>query len=292
MNCAHFGFTLLIIPVCSRMRSSICLLSWQVLHKRIPCREQEQSLVLTAVENNWIHSRQKRREQKRQLRELPRAPHWVATSSQTAAASAARPKNPPSQNQPASKPNSSDTQGDVAHKETTSVPEETGNGCSSSKDETRNAAGEQSEVSNDVSSKDVDMESAGPKETAPAANEPPTQRPSSPGAAKHFLFKCLLNVMLEGSDVLIEMHYVEGQNKDLLNQLCTYLKNSLLKSIARPWPIRRLDLSLWRSVFQESENDSSVCIHQYGSFWQVQKMLSLFQERNNCVFRCFVFKIV
>ncbi|XP_034459592.1 RNA N6-adenosine-methyltransferase mettl16 [Hippoglossus hippoglossus] len=206
----------------------------RVLHKRIPCREQEQSLVLTAVENNWIHGRQKRREQKRQLRELPRAPHWAAASSQTTAASAAHPKNPPSKNQPASKQNSSDTQGDVSHKETTSVQEETGNGCSSSKDETRNAAGEQSEVSNDVSSKDVDMESAGPKEMAPAANEPPTQRPPSPGAVKHFLFKCLLNVMLEGSDVLIEMHYVEGQNKDLLNQLCTYLKNSLLKSIARP----------------------------------------------------------
>ncbi|XP_060929085.1 RNA N6-adenosine-methyltransferase mettl16 [Limanda limanda] len=206
----------------------------RVLHKRVPGREQEQSLVLTAVENNWIHGRQKRREQKRHLRELPRAPHWVATSSQTTSASAARPKNQPSQNQSASNQNSSNTQGDVSHKETTSVREETDNGCSSSKDETQKAAGEQSEVSNDVSSKDVDMESAGPKEMAPAASEPPTQRPPSPGAVTHFLFKCQLNVMLEGSDVLIEMHYVEGQNKDLLNQLCTYLKNSLLKSIARP----------------------------------------------------------
>ncbi|XP_053279572.1 RNA N6-adenosine-methyltransferase mettl16 [Pleuronectes platessa] len=206
----------------------------RVLHKRIPCSKQEQSLVLTAVENNWIHGRQKRREQKRQLRELPRAPHWVAASSQTTTASAARPKNQPSQNQSASTQNSSDTQGDVSHKETTSVREETGNGCSPSKDETRNAAGEPSEVSNDEISKDVNMESAGPKEMAPAASEPPTQRPPSPGAVKQFLFKCQLNVMLEGSDVLIEMHYVEGQNKDLLNQLCTYLKNSLLKSIARP----------------------------------------------------------
>uniref|UniRef100_A0AAQ5X087 U6 small nuclear RNA (adenine-(43)-N(6))-methyltransferase n=1 Tax=Amphiprion ocellaris TaxID=80972 RepID=A0AAQ5X087_AMPOC len=114
----------------------------RVLHKRVPCRKQEQSLFLTAVENTWIHGRQKRREQRRQLRELPRAPHCAGTSSQT----------------------------------------------------------------------DVDMESS---------------------TFEHFLFKCLLNVMLEESDVVIEMHWVEGQNKDLMNQLCTYLKNTLLKSVAK-----------------------------------------------------------
>uniref|UniRef100_A0A665VYK6 U6 small nuclear RNA (adenine-(43)-N(6))-methyltransferase n=1 Tax=Echeneis naucrates TaxID=173247 RepID=A0A665VYK6_ECHNA len=115
----------------------------RVLHKRVPCGDQEQSIFVTAVENTWIHGRQKRREQRRQLRELPRAPHSAGTSSQ------------------------------------------------------------------------------------------PTMVSAAPDSVQRFLFKCLLNVMLEESNVLIEMHWVEGQNKDLMNQLCTYLKNTLLKSIAK-----------------------------------------------------------
>ncbi|XP_039987588.1 RNA N6-adenosine-methyltransferase mettl16 [Xiphias gladius] len=215
----------------------------RVLHKRVPCRKQEQSLFLTAVENTWIHGRQKRREQKRQLRELPRAPHCAGTSSQTAVASAAPAATPPSQNQPASTQNSN-TPGDCAQNKTTSAQElaeqqpeeETGNGFSSndpSKDVTQNTTGEPKEVSEDVTGEDVDMESSGPKKTPAAASEPPSKRPLSPGVVDHFLFKCLLNVMLEESDVVIEMHWVEGQNKDLMNQLCTYLKNTLLKSIAK-----------------------------------------------------------
>lgn len=86
----------------------------------------------------------------------------------------------------------------------------------------------------------MDMESSteagqetGPKEAPAEASEPPSKRPLSPGVVEHFLFKCLLNVMLEESDIMIEMHWVEGQSKDLMNQLCTYLKNTLLKSVAR-----------------------------------------------------------
>lgn len=202
----------------------------QVLHKRVPCRKQEQSLFLTAVENTWIHGRQKRREGSRQLRELPRAPHCAGTSSQTTAATT-----PASQNQPASTQN---TQDDGAQKKTTSA-QLVGNGASSnetSKDAAHNPSGEQKEVAGE----DVDMESSteagqetGPKEAPAEASEPPSKRPLSPGVVEHFLFKCLLNVMLEESDIMIEMHWVEGQSKDLMNQLCTYLKNTLLKSVAR-----------------------------------------------------------
>lgn len=78
------------------------------------------------------------------------------------------------------------------------------------------------------------MESTGSKETLAAASETPSKHPASSAAAQHFLFKCLLNVILEESDVVIEMHWVEGHNKDLMNQLCTYLKNTLLKSVAKP----------------------------------------------------------
>ncbi|XP_038549975.1 RNA N6-adenosine-methyltransferase mettl16 [Micropterus salmoides] len=219
----------------------------RVLHKRVPCRKQEQSLFLTAVENTWIHGRQKRREGSRQLRELPRAPHCAGASSQTTAATAAPATTPTFQNQSASTLDSN-TQGDSTQKESVSAQElaakqepaeQIGNGASSaetSKDVTHK------EVLENVSGEDVDMESstskeAGqetvPKEAPAAEGEPPSKRPLSPGVVEHFLFKCLLNVMPEENDVVIEMHWVEGQSKDLMNQLCTYLKNMLLKSVAK-----------------------------------------------------------
>lgn len=46
-----------------------------------------------------------------------------------------------------------------------------------------------------------------------------------------FLFKCVLNVRKEGEDFLVEMHWVEGQNRDLMNQLCTYLKNQIFRLV-------------------------------------------------------------
>ena len=54
--------------------------SLQIQHKRVPCAKNEQSLVLTAVENTWIHGRQKRLDQNRQLREIPRALPGAAAS--------------------------------------------------------------------------------------------------------------------------------------------------------------------------------------------------------------------
>ncbi|XP_073343688.1 RNA N(6)-adenosine-methyltransferase mettl16 [Pagrus major] len=217
----------------------------RVLHKRIPCSKEEQSLFLTAVENTWIHGRQKRRERSRQLRELPRAPHCAGTSSQIIVATAAPASTPATHNQSASTQDSN-TQGDSAEDKTTSAGEragqpveQVGNGAFSneaSKDATHSETGEQKEVLENVSGEDVDMEAGQetvPKEAPAAASEPPSKRPLSPGAVERFLFKCLLNVTLEERDVVIEMHWVEGQNKDLMNQLCTYLKNSLLKSVAK-----------------------------------------------------------
>ncbi|KAF7668865.1 hypothetical protein LDENG_00282890 [Lucifuga dentata] len=232
----------------------------RVLHKHVPCRKQEQSLFLTAVENTWIHGRQKRREQKRQLRELPRAPPCAGTSSQASLATTVV-KTPPSQNQPSST-QITENQGSIQNK-TTPAQEQDGqqqqpaepaaNGSSSNethKEELQNPAGGQKEALENATDEDVDMESptcteaaaqsppaagqeVGPKEVPAAAVEAPSQRPLSPGTVEHFLFKCLLNVMLEERDVVIEIHWVEGQNKDLMNQLCTYLKNTLLKSVAK-----------------------------------------------------------
>lgn len=71
------------------------------------------------------------------------------------------------------------------------------------------------------------------KEPKAAASDPHTKQPLSLSQVEQFLFKCLLNVIPEEDDLQIEMHWVEGHNKDLMNQLCTYLKNILLKSVTR-----------------------------------------------------------
>ncbi|XP_056139861.1 RNA N6-adenosine-methyltransferase mettl16 [Lampris incognitus] len=236
----------------------------RVLHKRVPCRNQQQSLFLTAVENTWIHGRQKRREQKRQLRELPRAPPSAGTCSQITRATAAPATEPSSQTQgPSIK--SSDIQSSTWDKAPASQAPTKQTSISGSSDNKMSGKGpqqtteEQSEVLENTTSKDVDMESptlteapaqsaaAAGQETSPkegpatalaitgtALGDVPAKRPLSPSAVQHFLFKCLLNVTLEESDIVIEMHWVEGQNKDLMNQLCTYLKNTLLKLVAKP----------------------------------------------------------
>ncbi|XP_069004106.1 RNA N6-adenosine-methyltransferase mettl16 [Embiotoca jacksoni] len=206
----------------------------RVLHKRVPCRRHEQSLFLTAVENTWIHGRQKKREQKRQLRELPRAPRCAGNGSQPTGAPAAPGPPAPALNQPATATNSSGQDGNTENKTTSSHE--------SGQEAARDISAEQREVLDAVTVEDVDMESstcteAGQetetKETAAAASELPSKRPLSPAAVQHFLFKCLLSVMQEEGDVVVEMHWVEGQNKDLMNQLCTFLKNTLLKSVAK-----------------------------------------------------------
>lgn len=50
--------------------------------------------------------------------------------------------------------------------------------------------------------------------------------------AGHYLFKCLINVKKEVDDALVEMHWVEGQNRDLMNQLCTYIRNQIFRLVA------------------------------------------------------------
>ncbi|CAL9683930.1 unnamed protein product [Knipowitschia caucasica] len=162
----------------------------RVLFKQVPCRKQEKSLLLTAVENTWIHGRQRRREQRRQLREIPRAPQ----SLQNAAASIAP------------HPSTSDTP--INEQESTCQTQPT------------------------VPREEPEAGLTATVLEAATENDSLLQKPSSPGAAGLFLFKCLLNVMFEEKDVLVEMHWVEGQNKDLMNQLCTFLKNTLLRSIA------------------------------------------------------------
>ncbi|XP_033833328.1 RNA N6-adenosine-methyltransferase mettl16 isoform X2 [Periophthalmus magnuspinnatus] len=190
----------------------------RVLFKHAPCRKQEQSLFLTAVENTWIHGRQRRREQKRQLRELPRAPQ-SASLQNTAATTAPC-------------PSTSDCNTKV-NVQVAGSPEQNCQTQPVKREAPKEQIEPESDHMNKVNTSTDTVMDTSPKEGLTTENDSPLQLLSSHGAVSQFLFKCLLNVMLEEKDVLVELHWVEGQNKDLMNQLCTYLKNTLLRSVAR-----------------------------------------------------------
>ncbi|KFQ77740.1 Methyltransferase-like 16, partial [Phoenicopterus ruber ruber] len=205
----------------------------KVQHKRVPCGKDEVSLFVTAIENSWIHLRRKKRERIRQLRELPRASEDVLQAMEEEKAT----QKSVSNNSDCENPKTEDSEmrfmapdedvhltagdelteesaakeepsEDVKEEETEAKQAETslGNGSSNAKEEPC--------PSEEASSLTVEKEQS-PKETS-----------------RCFLFKCLMNVKKEGNDVLVEMHWVEGQNRDLMNQLCTYLRNQILRLVA------------------------------------------------------------
>lgn len=232
-----------------------------MLHKRVPSTAQHKSLFLTAVENTWIHGRQKRREQKRNLRELPRAPPAAMAASQTTAtttgpattAASSQTKQPSTQSTAIPEtPSDQATTTDLASLQPLASPPQpattTLNDTSLNvavRKEPGKPAVEQPEVLGSVADKDVDMMDTQTPVEAPKLQEKqkeatketvPVKRPLTPGSVQEFLFKCLLELLMEegSAGVVVEMHWVEGQSKDLMNQLCTYLKNSLLKMVASP----------------------------------------------------------
>lgn len=148
----------------------------------------------------------------RQLRELPRAPLCPGTGTQTSVVPA--------------DPAVTHTHDDSSENKTRSAqepPEEQ----QPSEPPGGSSGDPQGEAKEKTSEAGVNVESSASTATSTASK--PTDPAESPG----FLFKCQLNVMEEEGVVLVEMHWVEGQNKDLMNQLCTYLKNTLLKSVAK-----------------------------------------------------------
>ncbi|KAI5098914.1 U6 small nuclear RNA (adenine-(43)-N(6))-methyltransferase [Silurus meridionalis] len=159
----------------------------KVLHNRVPSCDSELSLFLTAVENTWVHARQKRREQSRQLHEVPKAPELGTPVGDCVEPTPAQDVTVPSSNEKESK------------------------------------AKQDPEKDTDVPCKTSSTQEQG---SSVAAISP------SSSSVHRFLFKCLMNVKVEDSDVLVEMHWVEGQNKDLMNQLCTSVKNSLFRRVA------------------------------------------------------------
>uniref|UniRef100_A0AAA9SJ26 U6 small nuclear RNA (adenine-(43)-N(6))-methyltransferase n=1 Tax=Bos taurus TaxID=9913 RepID=A0AAA9SJ26_BOVIN len=207
----------------------------KVQHKRVPCGKEEISLFLTAIENSWIHLRRKKRDRVRQLREVPLAPKDVIEALEE--------KKPP--------PRESGSSQDVAQ-----GPQESAlGGPAPPEGESATVGGhgpsqdllsqeENPEPTEDERSEEKgDMEVLeGCKGSSNGAQDHEAPEPfSSPasekgnhlqGVAGRYLFKCLINVKKEVDDALVEMHWVEGQNRDLMNQLCTYIRNQIFRLVA------------------------------------------------------------
>ncbi|NXB33014.1 MET16 methyltransferase, partial [Eulacestoma nigropectus] len=205
----------------------------KVQHKHVPCGKDEVSLFVTAVENSWIHLRRKKRERIRQLRELPRASEDILQAMEEEKNS----QKSVSNNSDCENPKIEDSEmgfmapdEDVQMTAGDELPEE-----SAAKEEHSDPVKEeemeakQGETSLGKGSGDAKEESC-PSEEASNLTVEKEQSPKE--TSRGFLFKCLMNVKKEGNDVVVEMHWVEGQNRDLMNQLCTYLRNQILRLVA------------------------------------------------------------
>lgn len=186
---------------------------------------------MTAIENSWIHLRRKKRERIRQLRELPRASEDILQAVEEEKNSHKSVDNLDSEN---SKAEDSEigfmspdedvqmTGGDEQLKESAAKEH-----SDPVKEEEMEA--KQGEISLGKGSGNTKEEPC-PSEEASSLTVEKEQSPKE--TSGDFLFKCLMNVKKEGNDVVVEMHWVEGQNRDLMNQLCTYLRNQILRLVA------------------------------------------------------------
>lgn len=198
----------------------------KVHHKRIPCGKGEVSIFLTAIENSWIHLRRKRRERVRQLREVPRAPEDVILALEERKST---PKELSSQDvAPCSQENALCGLA-VPEGESATVGGHGLNQESFCQEETPEAM--EDERSEERGGMEV-MESCKGSSNGAQDREAPEKGDHLDGAAGRYLFKCLINIKKEVDGALVEMHWVEGQNRDLMNQLCTYIRNQILKLVA------------------------------------------------------------
>ncbi|KAM5273487.1 RNA N(6)-adenosine-methyltransferase METTL16 [Ctenodactylus gundi] len=203
----------------------------KVQHKRVPCGKEEVSLFLTAIENSWIHLRRKKRERVRQLREVPRAPEDVI---QALEEKKATPKELSSSQDVAPGPqestlqeNESATTGGHCLSQDSLSQEENPGPLEDEKSEEREGT-EVVESYKGFSNGAQDQEASEQLSSSPTAEKGKHLQE----AAGRYLFKCLINVKKEVDDALVEMHWVEGQNRDLMNQLCTYIRNQIFRLVA------------------------------------------------------------
>uniref|UniRef100_A0A7N9D4J7 U6 small nuclear RNA (adenine-(43)-N(6))-methyltransferase n=1 Tax=Macaca fascicularis TaxID=9541 RepID=A0A7N9D4J7_MACFA len=207
----------------------------KVQHKRVPCGKEEVSLFLTAIENSWIHLRRKKRERVRQLREVPRAPEDVI---QALEEKKSTPKESGNSQELARGPRERAPCGPALRE---GEPAAVEGPCPSqeSLSQEENPEPTEDERSEEKGGGEV-LESckgssngAQDQEASEQLSSPVAERGKRlPGVAGQYLFKCLINVKKEVDDALVEMHWVEGQNRDLMNQLCTYIRNQIFRLVA------------------------------------------------------------
>ncbi|XP_072285943.1 RNA N(6)-adenosine-methyltransferase METTL16 isoform X2 [Pyxicephalus adspersus] len=198
----------------------------KVQHKPVPCGNEEESLFLTAIENSWVHIRRKKRDRTRQLRELPRAPEedfmQMSSMEKPALKEDLRQEEQGAPNQKVkSTPDTSNAASASSEPVPTTHPEDTN---PESMEEETLALSDKARDTSFQNPENDDHDSTEELNQVTREGSKPGHGNGSP-----FLFKCLLNVKEEAPNVLVEMHWVEGQNRDLMNQLCTYLRNQLCR---------------------------------------------------------------
>ncbi|XP_029784580.1 RNA N6-adenosine-methyltransferase METTL16 isoform X2 [Suricata suricatta] len=207
----------------------------KVQHKRVPCGKEEVSLFLTAIENSWIHLRRKKRERVRQLREVPRAPEDVI---QALEEKKSTPRESGSSQDLAQGPQESTLCGPAAQEsESAAVEGHSSNQDPLSQDENPEPVEDERSEEKGGMAPSENCKGSGNGAHDREASEQFSSQVSEKGShlqgvAGHYLFKCLINVKKEVDDALVEMHWVEGQNRDLMNQLCTYIRNQIFRLVA------------------------------------------------------------
>lgn len=207
----------------------------KVQHKRIPCGKGEVSLFLTAIENSWIHLRRKKRERVRQLREVPRAPEDVIQALEEKKFTL---EESGSSQDLAPEPGESVLCGPALQEGESATVEGRGPIQDSLSQEGNPGLmdAERCEEKGDIEVLESCKGSSNGSQDQEASEQliNPMSEKENPlqGVAGHYLFKCLINIKKEVDDALVEMHWVEGQNRDLMNQLCTYIRNQIFRLVA------------------------------------------------------------
>nr|XP_042708223.1 RNA N6-adenosine-methyltransferase METTL16 isoform X1 [Chrysemys picta bellii] len=205
----------------------------KVQHKYVPCGEDEVSLFLTAIENSWVHLRRKKRERVRQLRELPRASEDTLQAMEEEKSSQKDSNNPECEQ---NKTENFEMGSVMLDEDVSSAKNDRQREDSPAKEEINEELMEEEDIEAKQAETLIGEDSSDAKEEPDASEDAGNltmEKGQSPkGTSGHFLFKCLINVKKEGDDALAEMHWVEGQNRDLMNQLCTYVRNQIFRLVA------------------------------------------------------------
>ncbi|XP_067866637.1 RNA N6-adenosine-methyltransferase mettl16 [Heterodontus francisci] len=211
----------------------------KVLYKRVPCGKGEVSLFLTAIQNSWVHVRRKKRDRVRQLRELPRATSDVLKSTEADQTSEKQCSanigsvRAEEQSDIINSAESSAETGKTTVRAEEELPVNGGNSLLNklNVDQENNMETEEKFNQYESSFAGCKTDDAIEQEIAGSAVANPEGEDTSEGDGGCFLFKCLMNVKKDGKNAHVEMHWVEGQNRDLMNQLSTYLRNQIFKLV-------------------------------------------------------------